>query len=320
MGVKHQINNEIFEGKAFEIFIFQYQYNLTYRKYADLVGKTPENVRKIEEIPFLPITFFKKEIIQSGKWVPQTSFISSGTTGKNSSRHVIRNLDSYLENTWKTFEGRYGDISHYHLLALLPSYLEREGSGLVAMVDFWMKKFNRLSGYFLYNYDELNKVIQEIKSRGEKIFLFGVSFALLDFAKKFQPDLNGHLVMETGGMKGRGREMVRQELHAILKKSFNITAIHSEYGMTELQSQAYSKGEGLFRTSNHMRIFLRDVNDPFLMHPPRGFGGINVIDLLNRDTCSFIQTDDLGNYKQEGIEILGRLDHSDIRGCNLLVV
>jgi hypothetical protein len=269
----------------------------------------------------LPIHFFKSHTVICGTWKPEIVFSSSATTGSIVSRHLVRSLDFYLKNALSIFERFYGSIEHYHFLALLPSYLERSGSSLIAMIDYFIKNdASGHSGFYLNNYDELVLKIADLKKSTRKVILWGVSFALLDLAEKFEMDLSSCIVMETGGMKGRRKEWVREELHIFLCKRFNLKQVHSEYGMTELLSQAYSQGNGYFQPPAWMKIQIRDINDPFQRLREGRVGGVNIIDLANANSCSFIETADLGRaLGDSNFEVLGRADNSDLRGCNLLI-
>jgi phenylacetate-coenzyme A ligase PaaK-like adenylate-forming protein len=326
-----------FESLALEIYRYQYAHNPLYRQFAASIKRTPKQVKRLEKIPFLPISFFKSHQITTGFSEPQAIFESSGTTSALTSRHLVKDLALYEILSRKTFETLYAPLSDYHIFALLPSYLERNNSSLVYMVqNFIYHSFSTQSGFFLNNTDEmLDRMLQ---ADDRKILLIGVSFALLDLVEKagvnekLAPIRDRLTVMETGGMKGRRKELIREELHAELSRGFGVEHIHSEYGMTELLSQGYSKGEGIFQLPNSMKILLREVNDPFtfLPHFPIGkkpdnihqrTGGINVLDLANLDSCSFIETQDLGVYTEDytGFKVVGRFDNSDIRGCNLLL-
>jgi hypothetical protein len=276
----------------------------------------------LKEIPFLPIQFFKSHRVLSSSEPIEKSFSSSGTTGNITGKHHITDISFYEKSFQKGFEQFYGNIEDYVILALLPSYLEREGSSLIYMVDALIKQSNhKESGFYLNNLSELNETLLKLESQGKQTLLIGVSFALLDFIETYSFKLNHTLVMETGGMKGRRKELVRSELHSILKQGFGVENIHSEYGMTELLSQAYSKGDGIFECPNWMKVFVRDPEDALTILDPEKTGGINVIDLANVNSCSFIATQDLGKINQDGtFEIVGRFDHSDIRGCNLMVL
>jgi hypothetical protein len=311
-----------FEDLTFHVFEYQYKYNVFYQRYCSLIGKELSKINQLSEIPFLPIQFFKNNIIKTGVWNEEFIFTSSGTTGMNTSQHFVRELDFYNQLTIQGFEYFYGSITQYCVLGLLPAYLERSGSSLVTMVDDFIKRSPYpQSGFFLYDYTKLYEVLLKNKENNIPTLLIGVSFALLDFTEKYQLDFPELIVMETGGMKGRRREITRSELHDDIKKGFNTQVIHSEYGMTELLSQGYSKGLGLYQPTSTIKMLTRDINDPLSILPNTGrLGVINIIDLGNIDTCSFIATDDLGRvYPNNTFEILGRLDNSDIRGCNLMM-
>lgn len=311
-----------FENLAIQIFKFQFENNRVYRSFCDLLYIHPSDVKSLKDIPFLPIQFFKSHPVLSSKESVQTTFTSSGTTGSNTSKHLVTNLEIYEQSFKKGFEHFYGAIEDYVVLALLPSYLERSGSSLIYMVDAFIKQSNHTeSGFYLNNLSELKDRLTTVDSQGKKVLLIGVSFALLDLVEAHQFQLKNTIIMETGGMKGRRKELVRDELHAILKQGFGVDAIHSEYGMTELLSQAYSQGNGIFNCPNWMRIVTRDTEDALTLQPTGKAGGINVIDLANINSCSFIATQDLGRvYQNNSFEIIGRFDTSDIRGCNLMVL
>ena len=277
-------------------------------------------MKEVSDIPFLPIEFFKTHQIKTGDFEHEETFLSSGTTGANHSKHLVKDLSLYEDSYINAFKQFYGNIEDYCVLGLLPSYLERKGSSLIYMVDDLIRRSNHNeSGFFLDNQAELIEILKKNVENNQKTILFGVSFALLDLAESYQIDLSDVIIMETGGMKGRRKELTRTELHAIYKNSFGVANIHSEYGMTELLSQAYSKGNGLFKTPRWMKVLIRDINDPFSYLQVNKTGGINVIDLANINSCSFIATQDLGKYSAEGFEVLGRFDNSDLRGCNLLI-
>lgn len=315
------IDESGFDALALDIFRYQSQYNPLYRQFLRLLGVSPRQVNRIEDIPFLPIQFFKTHDIQAGAWEPALAFSSSGTTGSATSRHLLRDPEFYRRNARRGFARFYGPVEDHCVLALLPSYLERSGSSLVFMAeDFIRQSRHPQSGFFLYNTEELVGILADCKKNAVPTLLLGVSFALLDLAEQHPIGLSGITIMETGGMKGRRRELTREELHGILKAAFQVEAIHSEYGMTELLSQAYSRGEGIFRPSPTMRVLAREITDPLAIQKPGKTGALNIIDLANFDTISFIATDDLGRAFEDGrFEILGRLDASDTRGCNLLV-
>ena len=313
-----------FEALALGVFRYQAARNPLYARYLSLLNRPgsplPANVQ-IKDIPFLPIRFFKTHDIKTGDWEPETVFTSSGTTGQMPSRHLVRDLQGYLRNAREGFRQFYGDPSEWRVLALLPSYLEREGSSLVAMADYFIKTSPYPeSGFFLRDFERLKNTLVHCKTKGYKTLLLGVSFALLDFAERFPMDMSGIAVMETGGMKGRRRELTRAELHQTLRAAFQAPEIHSEYGMTELFSQAYASGDALFTPAATMRVLTTEINDPFCPAMPGRTGVLNIVDLANIDTCSFIQTEDVGKVYPDGrFEVLGRLDAAELRGCNLMV-
>lgn len=315
-------NAKQFQKVALKVFRFQYENNTTYNQFCNLIGKTPVKVNSVEDIPFLPIDFFKSKAVLSVSDSPQITFTSSGTTGSSTSKHFVPRLDYYEYSFRTAFAHFYGNIENYTVLALLPSYLEREGSSLIYMVDDFIKRSqNPESGFYLHNYEALSEKLSRLDREGQQVLLIGVSYALLDLIEMQTFKLNNTIIMETGGMKGRRKEMIREELHQILAKGFGVNQIHSEYGMTELLSQAYSMGNGIFECPPWMDVLIRDTEDP-LSHIGYGkTGGINVIDLANINSCAFIATQDLGKkFKNGSFEILGRFDHSDIRGCNLMVM
>jgi hypothetical protein len=343
-----QLIPEEFDSLALEIFRYQAEHNLVYKKYLQCLHIQIDTVNKIEKIPFLPIEFFKTQTIISGEDKTKITFESSGTTGQNTSQHHVQDSDFYVEIAEQIFEKFYGKLPDCQIFALLPSYLERTNSSLVYMVEHFIKKSgNSNSGFYLDDYEGLAKALKggrrletgeiefqkpNIENRKSKILLIGVTFGLLDFAESgvdlsFLQNIDNLIVMETGGMKGRRKELLREEVHEILTKAFYVKSIHSEYGMTELFSQGYSKGEGIFELPVSMKILLRDVNDPFHYITNSRSGGINVIDLANVDSCCFIETKDLGSWIESSVSsqttaqfrILGRFDNSDIRGCNLMV-
>lgn len=324
---KHNItqnHDDRFELYATQLFQYQAKNNPVYRQYLDYLAIKPKTINRLEEIPFLPIELFKSHQILTNSSVDiQKTFESSGTTMQTTSKHYVKDLHFYQQISRKIFEQQYGKLQDYHILALLPSYLERNNSSLVYMVQHFIEQTQSpISGFFLDNTDELINVLRKALKKSErKILLIGVTFALLDLAEAYSLDLSQVIVMETGGMKGRRQEMLRTEVHQILKKSFHLREVHSEYGMTELLSQAYSLGNETFDMPTTMRIFLRDVNDPLHINNHLRYGGINIIDLANVDSCAFIATQDLGKITgKHQFQVLGRLDNSDIRGCNLLVV
>lgn len=313
---------EAFEALALELFQFQYTHNPVYRSYVKNLTVKSELVTSMTQIPFLPIELFKRHQIKTGSWKSESVFESSGTTGAVTSRHHVFNGQSYLQNCQLIFEDFYGPVSDYTILALLPSYLERENSSLVYMArDFISKSHDRRSGFFLDDQQELVRMLTELHEEGKPTLLLGVTFGLLDLAENVKLNLDNTLVMETGGMKGRRKEMVRSEVHQLLTNAFGVKSIHSEYGMTELFSQAYSKGWGIFSPGGSIRVFTRDINDPLHISTDLRSGGLNVIDLANIHSCCFIETKDIGKVYENGdFEVLGRMDNSDIRGCNLMVV
>lgn len=315
-------NSNEFEKMALEIFQFQAENNVVYHEFLSLMKIDIQSVKKIAEIPFLPIQFFKSHKVVSSEETVQRIFLSSGTTGNEQSKHFVTDLAIYEGSFTKGFEHFYGAVEDYTVLALLPSYLEREGSSLIYMAnDFIQKSKNRKSGFYLNNLEELAQNLVELDNNNEKVLLIGVSFALLDLVKKHKFQLKNAIVMETGGMKGRRKELIREELHQILREGFGVESIHSEYGMTELLSQAYSKGNGIFECPPWMKILTRDTEDALTVLHEGKSGGINVIDLANVNSCSFIATQDLGKtYPNGTFEVIGRFDNSDIRGCNLMVM
>jgi phenylacetate-coenzyme A ligase PaaK-like adenylate-forming protein len=311
-----------FEKIALKVFRYQHENNLVYREFCDLMKVEPQKVKAIQQIPFLPIQFFKSHAVVSNTNAIQNTFTSSGTTGMSTSKHLVTDISIYEESYRKGFSQFYGNIEDYVVLALLPSYLERDGSSLIYMVEDLIQLSNHSeSGFYLHNHDELIKKLTELDQSGQNVILIGVTFALLDLIEKHQFQLQNTIIMETGGMKGRRKEMIREELHQQLCEGFGVTAIHSEYGMTELLSQAYSLGEGVFECPSWIQILVRDTEDALTYIPQGKTGGINVIDLANINSCSFIATQDLGKKNpNNSFEVLGRFDNSDIRGCNLMVL
>lgn len=312
-----------FQDRALELFGFQAKNNPIYKAYLDARKINPASVKSIAEIPFLPIGFFKDHQVISGAPLNSNAFFSSsGTTGTITSRHYIWSEDFYLEHSLNLFELEYGSIKDFHVLALLPSYLERKGSSLVRMADYFIQKTGSShSGFYLYNHQELVEKLNILSSDKRKVLLLGVTFGLLDLVEGEikLPKMDNLIVMETGGMKGRRKEMIREEIHQLLKTGFGLDEIHSEYGMTELMSQAYSKGQGKYNLPPTMRVLIRDVNDPFSWSN-RSQGGINIIDLANFYSCAFLETQDLGRIGPDGLlEVLGRFDNSELRGCNLIL-
>ena len=311
-----------FHSVALEVYKYQYHKNRVYHQFCRHLNKSDKNVKQLNQIPYLPIQFFKSHKVVVDQDQHQIVFRSSGTTGSTQSKHYVIDLSLYEKSYLDCFERFYGDISDYCVLALLPSYLERQGSSLLYMVDDLINRSAHSdSGYYLDAINGLTEKLIRLDALETKVLLIGVSFALLDMAEKHQLNLKHTVIMETGGMKGRKKEMVREELHTKLKQGFGVDRIHSEYGMTELLSQAYSNGNGIFRTPPWMKVSIRDTEDPLVLHSPEKTGGINIIDLANVNSCSFIATQDLGKIHEDGsFEVLGRFDHSDIRGCNLMVL
>ena len=315
-------NAHQFSEVALAVFQHQFKHNKVYRSFCDLLFIHPSEVSKVEEIPFLPIQFFKSRKVLSSLDEIQETFTSSGTTGSSVSKHLVTDINLYKQSYLRGFAHFYGDITEYTVLALLPNYLERNGSSLVFMVaDLIEKSKNTESGFYLDNIQELARKLVALDKRGQKTLLIGVSFALLDLIALQKFNLKHTTVMETGGMKGRRKEMIREELHTLLQSGFGVSEIHSEYGMTELLSQGYSKGKGIFETPPWMKILTRDTEDALTINALEKNGGINIIDLANYNSCSFIASQDLGKvHENETFEVLGRFDNSDIRGCNLMVL
>jgi len=316
-----QVNEANFDDIALSLFQIQSVHNPVYKQFIQSLGIQSSKITAIDQIPFLPIEFFKNHRIVTGDWPVEMEFTSSGTTGTATSRHEVYDLAFYLKNTQNIFERYFGPLEKYHFFALLPSYLEREGSSLIAMMNHFISESKSpFSGFYLQNYNELVMQLRKAQSTDRKVILWGVSFALLDLAEQFELDLKDAIVIETGGMKGRRKEMIREELHELLCNRFHKDQIGSEYGMTELLSQAYSHGNGVYQSPPWMKIWIRDINDPFKKLETGKTGGINVIDLANAHSCAFLETQDLGKWGQDGyFEVLGRIDNSDLRGCNLLV-
>ena len=338
-------NRDVFESLALAVFRYQAVYNPVYANYLRHLNVRPEHVFELRQVPFLPIGFFKNHTVLTGNDVnkPDTlTFASSGTTGEQTggvplSRHFVPDRELYNTISTRIFEQTYGPLRDAHILALLPSYLERNNSSLVYMVQQFMDRSGSdQGGFYLHNHNELTERLRQLSQQADPktILLIGVTFGLLDWAESeqdltFLKPMPNLIVMETGGMKGRRKELLREEVHEILMDRLGVQTIHSEYGMTELLSQAYSTGKGVFRPSSTLRVFLRDVNDPFFLYADeqirtdeRRTGGINVVDLANLDSCSFIETQDLGQYVGEGMDfrVMGRFDNSDVRGCNLMVL
>jgi len=314
-------NAQQFNDTALQVFKYQAKNCTIYRDFIHGLNIDPQAINAINNIPFLPVEFFKSHPVLSSADPAEVIFTSSGTTGMITSSHYVTDVSWYNESFRSAFKLFYGDIQQYSILALLPSYLEREGSSLIYMADDLIKQSNNAdSGFFLYDHDKLYRQLKKQQEAGEPTLLIGVTFALLDFIEQYHVNFPELIVMETGGMKGRRKEMIREELHEQLCKGFGVATIHSEYGMTELLSQAYSKGNGRFNCPPWMSIIIRDTNDPMSIISGGRTGGINIIDLANINSCAFIATQDLGKiYADNSFEVLGRFDNSDIRGCNLLV-
>ena len=311
-----------FEKIALKVFRFQYENNLVYQEFCDFLKVDKQAVKSLNQIPFLPIQFFKNRNVVSNIDAIQETFTSSGTTGMITSKHLVTDISLYEQSYRNAFSEFYGNIEDYAILAMLPSYLERSGSSLIYMVkDLIELSNNENSGFYLHNHDELIAKLTDLDSAGQNVILIGVTYALLDLVEKQNFQLKNTIIMETGGMKGKRKEMIREELHEILCNGFGVQNIHSEYGMTELLSQAYSLGNGIFECPAWMQIQIRDIEDALTYVNSGKTGGINVIDLANINSCSFIATQDLGKkYPNNAVEVLGRFDNSDIRGCNLMVI
>jgi len=318
----HISNQKQFEKIALKVFRFQYENNSVYREFCEFLKVEKGSVKSLQHIPFLPIQFFKSHNVLSSTEAVQETFTSSGTTGMITSKHLVTDISLYEQSYHNAFSEFYGNIEDYVVLALLPSYLERGGSSLVYMVnDLIELSNNENSGFYLNNYDALISKLIELDSSGQNVLLIGVTFALLDLIEKQNFELKNTIIMETGGMKGKRKEIIREDLHQQLCAGFGVATIHSEYGMTELLSQAYSLGNGIFECPNWMQILIRDTEDALTYVASGKTGGINVIDLANFNSCSFIATQDLGKkHPNKKFEVLGRFDNSDIRGCNLMVM
>lgn len=311
-----------FQEFALELFHEQYRANAVYRSWVDAIAVTPAEVKTIREIPFLPIEFFKsREVVSSPVHAGSIRFTSSATTSQTPATHIVNAIELYEQSFLKGFEMFYGSANNYCILALLPNYLQRSGSSLVYMCDRLIKESgHRDSGFFLDELDELKRKIEVLKKSGQKVLLIGVSYALMDLSDRGVELNENFIVMETGGMKGRRKELLKPELHAYLKRGFKVDRIHSEYGMTELLSQAYSQGNGLFRSPPWMKFMTREIDDPLQIRDDSRTGGINVIDLANSQSCCFIATKDLGRLHPDGsLELMGRYNDSDVRGCNLML-
>ena len=314
-------NEDDFETLALEVFQYQFQNNEIYSEFVKSLNISPEKIKSIYEIPFLPVEIFKTRKVLTGNENYQQIFTSSGTTGDQASKHYVKDISLYEINFSKIFSLFYNSPSDYTILALLPSYLEREGSSLIYMTDKLIKATQSpASGFYLDEYKKLFSILEQLKKEKRKTILFGVTYALLDFIFSFKINFPGLIIMETGGMKGKRKEMVREEVHELLCAGFGVEVVHSEYGMTELLSQAYSCGNGIFKSPAWMRILVRDPYDPLKPAALKTSGGINIIDLANIDSCAFVSTQDLGRvYPDHSFEVIGRFDFSDVRGCNLMI-
>ena len=314
-------NHSEFKKQCLDIYNFQYENNMVYQNYCNMICEDPTDINEINKIPFLPISFFKtKKILSTDNF--EKVFYSSGTTTNSRSKHFISSLKLYQKSFINNFKLNYSDITQYTILALLPNYYDNKDSSLIYMIEKLIKlSKSKESGFFLDDYVNLSRKLIELDTKKErKTILIGVPYALLDMIDFNQFQLNNTIIMETGGMKGRRKEMVRTELHEKLKRGFGVSKIHSEYGMTELLSQAYSKGDGIFKTPSWMKVIIRDINDAQNLDFNKKSGAINIIDLANYNSCSFIATDDMGKHvNDDEFELIGRVDNSDIRGCNLLV-
>ncbi|MCB0495290.1 MAG: acyl transferase [Cyclobacteriaceae bacterium] len=315
-----KINQHGFETHALKLFRWQAQNNSVYKTYLKGLGVDPNQISKTSEIPFLPITFFKQHTIKTNDWQAEKVFESSGTSGMETSKHPVKDLGFYQNHSQRLFEEVFGEVNSMHILGLLPSYLERNSSSLISMVSNLIEESTSpYSGFYLNNYEELAHVLTELGKDTKRSVLFGVTFALLDLAEQYELDLSHVTLIETGGMKGRREEITREDLYLVLKERLGFKQIYSEYGMTELLSQAYGEN-ARFILPNTMRVHIREVNDPFSIARTGKTGGVNVIDLANVHTCAFIETQDLGRQLDDGtFEVLGRFDNSELRGCNLLV-
>jgi len=316
------VNGETFENIALQVFRYQYNKNQVYRDYCNALRINPAAVTGITSIPFLPVSFFKThKVVTDNKALPQLVFESSGTTGETPSRHYVLDAHMYESALLQGFEVFYGDPRQYAILALLPSYLERSNASLVYMAKTLMEKSAHPdNGFYISEWAQLYQMLTRLEQQGQKVLLLGVTFALLDFAAAYPMPLTHTVVIETGGMKGRRTEMTRNEVHDILKKQWQLSQVHSEYGMTELLSQAYATADGIFKCTSTMKVLLRDINDP-LEVSTTGTGCLNIIDLANIHSCAFIATEDIGRIDPDGtFQVLGRMDHSALRGCSLMAV
>ncbi len=315
------ITQETFDVLALRLFRVQAKENEIYRRYLSALNFMPESVNNVDDIPFLPIRFFKDHIVKTGIFQEEAIFRSSGTTGIRTSCHYIESLDYYKQVTEHVFKYFYGDIRQYVIIGLLPSYLDRKDASLVHMVQHYINlSKSQDSGFYLNDYEALVRKLKELNQTGKKVWLIGVTFALLEFAERYRVPLENTIIVETGGMKGRGRELTRPELHKRLKNQFSGVIIHSEYGMTELHSQAYMQKNRWFQAPGWMKVYIRDINDPFAVLPDGKNGAINIIDLANVNSCAFIETQDIGVRDSAGrFQVLGRMDNTEQRGCNLML-
>jgi hypothetical protein len=316
------VNAETFDEIALQLFQVQSVHNTVYARFIEALGIHPRTITSVESIPFLPIRFFKQHVLKSGDWSEQQFFASSGTTGLQTSRHAVYNTSAYLQHAQRIFEKQFGPLSEYHLLALLPSYLEQGQSSLVSMIDYFIKETQSpYSGFYRHNTEKLVADVEQLKAGADrKVIVWGVTYALMDVAEKFELDWSAVMVFETGGMKGRRKEITREALHQQLMNSMGVDRVFSEYGMTELFSQAYTSGGNRYIPAHTMKVVIRDLTDPFRKGLLKETGGINVIDLANYSTVAFIETEDIGKLSENGgFEVMGRMDNSDVRGCNLLV-
>lgn len=315
-------NEEQFEKLSLEIFREQAECNSVYKNFIELQKINVSEVNSILKIPFLPIEFFKTHTVTVGEFIPEKIFRSSGTTGQQNSQHFVKDVSLYKKSFWEGFKYYFGNPQDFTFLALLPSYLERNDSSLVYMMEHLISLSNdKRSGFYLDATTDLIQLIDALNKEKKKHILIGVTFALLDFPFEKGKDYSHTIIMETGGMKGRRKEMIREDVHQLLKEASGVTGIYSEYGMTELLSQAYSKGDGNFLTPPWMKVLIREANDPKEMLAPQQSGAVNIIDLANLYSCSFIATDDLGKLNTDGsFSVSGRMDNGDLRGCNLMVV
>lgn len=317
----YEVNEGTFDDIALELFRFQAENNIVYNTFLRNLKVDPATIVRSTDIPFLPVSFFKRHAIQTTVWSPELVFTSSGTTGAATSRHLVPDVEFYRTHSKRCFEYHFGPLENYHFLALLPSYLEREGSSLICMMDYFIRESHSPhSGFFLHDLDVLAQKLQDLRETGKKVVLWGVTFALLELAETFPGDYSHCMVMETGGMKGRRKEITRTELHEILRLKLGVPRVYSEYGMTELMSQAYTQGGTTYTNPPFMRTVVRDPADPMAKGLVNETGAINIIDLANWHSMAFIETEDMGKVFNDGtFEVLGRMDNSDIRGCNLLI-